>query len=181
MYQFVFTLKFNKAIDLFYEYIISRCCMYFGVPNRDIVFRVNYNKKEESLLIVVFSDGVKDFLDNLSDEDFSFTKNAYKCIMVDTILSQREIFVVRNELCLPTSEVRYIKFSRDVLDFEMCKMFCDMSNQYLKIDKHDAKFSYDFANQEYKYEGSISKYNKHWKKRKNTCIDISNEMNKFYI
>lgn len=180
MYQFVFTLKFNKAIDLFYEYVISRCCRYFGVPNRDIVFRVNYNKKEESLLIVVFNDAAKDFLDNLSDGDFSFTKNTCKCITLDTV-SQREISIVGNELCLPTSEVRYIKFSRDMLDFEMCKMFCDMSNQYLKIDKHDAKLSYNSANQEYKYEGSILKYNKHWRKRKNTCINISNEMSKFYI
>ena len=180
MYRFLFTVKFNKAIDLFYEYVISRCRRYFDVPNNDIVFRVNYNKKEESLLIVVFSDETKDFLDNLSDEEFSFTKNECKYITFDTI-SQREISVVGSELCLPTNEVRYIKFSRDVLDSEMCKMFCDMSNQYLRIDKHDAKFSYDFANQEYKYEGSIPKYNKHWKKRKNTCIDISNEMSRFYI
>ena len=73
MYRFLFTVKFNKAIDLFYEYVISRCRRYFDVPNKDIVFRINYNKREESLLIVVFSDGAKDFLDNLSDEEFSFT------------------------------------------------------------------------------------------------------------
>ena len=30
-------------------------------------------------------------------------------------------------------------------------------------------------------EVAVSKYNKHWKKRKNTCIDISKEMSKFYI
>lgn len=180
MYKFLFTLKLNKAIDLLYEYVISRCRKYFDVPNKDIVFRVNYNPQDGSLLIVAFSDETKDFLDKLSDEDFSFTRDTYERMTID-VIPQNGLSIVGNELCLPASEIRYIKFSRDELNIEMCKMFCDMSNQYLKIDRHDAKFNYDFATQEYKYEGAVSKYNKHWKKRKNTCIDISKEMSKFYI
>ncbi len=180
MYLFQFSLKFNNAIDLFYEYVITRCRKYFDVPNKDIVFRVNYNQKEEFLLIAVFHDETKKFLDELSEEDFIFTKNTYASITIDHV-TQREISLVENELCLPTNEVRYIKFSKDLLDIEMCKMFCDMSNEYLKVNRHNAQLSYDSANQEYKYKGYVSKYNKHWKKRKNICIDISNEMSKFYM
>lgn len=180
MYQFFFSLKFNKAIDLFYEYVIARCREYFNIPNKGIVFRINYNQKEKSLLIAVFCDCTRVFLNNLSDENFSFTKSTYESLTISDI-EQKEISVIGNELCLPENEVRYIKFSQDTLAVEMCKMFCDMSNEYLKIDKHNAKFNYDSTKQEFVYRGYVSKYNKHWGKRKNTNIDISNVMKEFYI
>lgn len=180
MYNFCFTFKNDKAMELFYEYVITECRKYFGVQNKNVIFRVNYNKKEDFLIIAVFCDEVKELLNNLSEEDFAFTKNAYKSINVDNI-SRNTLYIVGNELCLPTYEIRYLKFSRDMLNIEICKMCCDMSNKYLKIKKHDARLIYDSENKEYVYEGCISKYNKHWKNRRNTNIDISDEMNKFYL
>lgn len=60
MYNFRFTLKNDKAMELFYEHVITECRKYFGVQNKNVTFRVNYNEKEDFLIIAVFCDEVKD-------------------------------------------------------------------------------------------------------------------------
>ena len=121
MYNFRFTLKNDKAIELFYEHVITECRKYFGVQNKNVTFRVNYNEKEDFLIIAVFCDEVKGLLDNLTDENFAFTKNAYECIDADNF-ARGEIYIAGNKLCLPTYEIRYLKFSRDMLNVEICKI-----------------------------------------------------------
>ena len=50
MYNFRFTLKNDKAMELFYEYVITECRKHFGVQNKNVIFRVNYNRKEDFLI-----------------------------------------------------------------------------------------------------------------------------------
>ncbi len=180
MYQFRFILNWDETIDLFYEYVISRCNEYFGVPNKNIVFRICPDTEKNFLLILIYSDKAEDFLNHLDLDKFNYTVDNYNSLINENFQEQK-LMLVDNKICLSDREIRYIKFSRERLVTEVGKMFCEMSNEFLKLDKHNAELSYNPLNNEFTYIGSVQKYNKIWKNKKNQVIDLSSEMKKYYI
>ena len=180
MYEFQFVLNWDETIDLFYEYVISKCGKYFDVPNKNIAFRINSDTEKKFLLIVIYSDESENFLNHLEINKFDYTKSGYNSIINEKI-QQQELKFVDNKICLSNREIRYIKFSRERLIIEVGKMFCEMSNELLKLDKHNAELFYDSLNNKFTYIGTVQKYNKRWKNRKSQVIDLSSEMKRYYI
>ena len=180
MYEFQFILNWDETIDLFYEYVISECDKFFDVPNKNIAFRISSDAEKKILLIVIYTDESENFLNHLETDEFDYTKSGYNSIMNEKI-KQQNLKFVDNKICLSNREIRYIKFPRERLITEIGKMFCKMSNELLKLDKHDAELFYDSSNNEFTYKGTVHKYNKRWKNKKNQVIDLSSEMKKYYI
>ena len=180
MYQFQFILNWDETIDLFYEYVISRCSKYFDIPNKNITFRISSDAEKKFLLIAVYSDGSENFLNHLEADEFDYTNNSYNSI-INEKFQQQVLKLIDNKICLSNREIRYIKFHRERLITEVGKMFCEMSNEFLKLDKHDAELFYDSLNNKFTYIGTVQKYNKRWKNRKSQIIDLSPEMRKYYI
>lgn len=180
MYQFQFILNWDETINLFYEYVISRCSKYFDVPNKNITFRISPDPEKKFLLIVIYSDESENFLNCLEAEKFNYTTGRYSSIINEN-LPQQELKLVENKICLSNREIRYIKFPLERLITEVGKMFCEMSNELLKLDKHNAELFYDSLNNKFTYTGTVQKYNKRWKNRKSQGIDLSSEMKKYYI
>lgn len=180
MFRFHFILNFDNTMELFYEYVISRSTQYFGVPNKDITVRINYNEKEDYFFMAVFCDEAKEFLNCLSTEELKFTKDIYKSIQVEKMNQEKNV-INRYEGCLPESEIRYIKLSRDTLNVEIEKMFLEMSNVYFKTNIYNTKSTYDSFKNEYIYSGGIAKKNRHWKDGADKDIDISTKMRNIYV
>ena len=180
MYGFQFVLNWDETIDLFYEYVISECEKFFDVPNKNIAFRIRSDPKKKTLLIIIYSDASESFLNSLEPDKFKYTESGYNSIINEKI-NQQNLKFVDNKICLSNREIRYIKFPFERLITETGRMFCRMSNELLKSDKHNAELVYDSSDNKFKYTGTVHKYNKRWKNRKSQVIDLSSEMKKYYI
>lgn len=171
MKEFEFSLTKKEVFDHLYEYIISRSCEFFEVPNIDVTYSIIINV--DSLIMFVFTDDNTCFVNTLNAEDLAFTDD--NCGKIQVKSEQDLIKIYHGKVCLNSREIRYVKFSWNRILNEVGQMFYTMVNTCLKLNSHIGEMFYDCENKKFFYRGFIRKK---FRNKNNIKIDLTNQMKK---
>ncbi len=173
MKQFIFLLTREETIEHLYEYIISRSCDFFGVPNLGTTYSIIVS--DDSFIMYVYLDEDKTLTDSLDIDGLAYTDSSYKKLFL--IPPQyNTLHLCNGHACLNRGEVRYVKFDHEKLLNEIGLMFYVMANDCLKLKTHEAELSYNLADNTFSYKGFFEKGKYGCKTSR--VIDITERMRK---
>ena len=175
MNQFICLLTREDIIEHLYEYIISRSCDFFGVPNFGVTYSIIAS--DDSFTMYVYLDGDKPLIDSLDIDVFEYTDNSYRKL---SLIPQQHntVYLCNGHICLNRGEVRYVKFDREKLFNEIGLMLYVMANDCLKLKTHEAELSYNPSDNIFSYKGFFKK--RKYSRKISGAIDITERMKKWW-
>ena len=154
--------QWEQMIETVYEYLISKCEIFFRVPNQEsLIFHVEQNEQEKSLIVALMHDQNESYFRN-NIQSVSFTGLNFARLINDSTCfefqksSQHEY--------LPLNEIRYLKLYYNDIIF----LIISIVSQLLHLKKY---FSIIKQKEKNKFVVYIS--NRHF------VLTESNQKNKF--